>query len=419
MAEIGQSQRNLWYHRGFLLLWGGQTISQLGSQVTTWALPLTAVFLLKATAGQMGLLVAVRNVSYLLVGLFAGAWVDRVRRRPLLIVTDIGRAVLLGTIPITALFGYLSMLQLYIVTFFTGLLAVLFDVAYLSFLPSLVSLDQLIEGNGKLEASVAAAGIAGPGLAGALVQLFTGPIAILADALSFVVSALSLTFIRVKELPPLIEERQSIWLEIREGLHTVIHYPILRTLAIGSGLFNFFDSILLTVYVLYLTKTIGATPLLIGIIIAISSSGGLLGALFAARVTHILGLGPALLGGVLLASVADCIIASASGPLLAAVLLVIVGEGSVQAGAVLYSINGVSLRQAIVPNRLRGRVNSVIRIISLGVVPLGALLGGFLGDRYGLRTTVFIAGGGTFLAFLWVLFSPVRQLRKQPSGNEA
>ncbi|GAC1614652.1 MAG: MFS transporter [Ktedonobacteraceae bacterium] len=419
MAEIGQSQRNLWYHRGFLLLWGGQTISQLGSQVTTWALPLTAVFLLKATAGQMGLLVAVRNVSYLLVGLFAGAWVDRVRRRPLLIVTDIGRAVLLGTIPITALFGYLSMLQLYIVTFFTGLLAVLFDVAYLSFLPSLVSLDQLIEGNGKLEASVAAAGIAGPGLAGALVQLFTGPIAILADALSFVVSALSLTFIRVKELPPLIEERQSIWLEIREGLHTAIHYPILRTLAIGSGLFNFFDSILLTVYVLYLTKTIGATPLLIGIIIAISSSGGLLGALFAARVTHILGLGPALLGGVLLASVADCIIASASGPLLAAVLLVIVGEGSVQAGAVLYSINGVSLRQAIVPNRLRGRVNSVIRIISLGVVPLGALLGGFLGDRYGLRTTVFIAGGGTFLAFLWVLFSPVRQLRKQPSGNEA
>ena len=205
MAELGQTRTRLWYHRGFLLLWSGQTISQLGSQITTWALPLTAIVLLKATASQMGLLVAVRNVSYLLVGLFAGVWVDRVKRRPLLIVTDIGRALLLGSIPIAALLGYLSMTQLYIVTFLTGLLAVLFDVAYQSFLPSLVARDQLVEGNSKLQASVAMAEIAGPGLAGVLVQLLTGPIAILTDTLSFVVSALSLALIRGKESPYLIE----------------------------------------------------------------------------------------------------------------------------------------------------------------------------------------------------------------------
>jgi len=414
MAQTGQAKSSLWHHRNFLLLWSGQSISQLGSQVTTWALPFTAVVLLKASAGQMGLLVVASYVAYLLVGLFAGVWVDRVKRRPLLIVTDIGRALLLGTIPVTALLGYLSMTQLYVVTFFIGLLSVLFDVAYQSFLPSLVARNQLIEGNSKLEASVAVAGIAGPGLAGVLVQLLTGPIAILTDALSFVVSALSLACIHVEESPPLIENKQHIWVEIGEGLRAVLHYPIIRVLAVGSGLFNFFDSLLLTVYLLYLSKTLGLTPSLIGIIIAISSVGGLIGTLSAAKVTRAVGLGPALLGGVLLASIAECIIASASGPLLLAVLLVIIGEASVQVGATLYGINALSLRQAIVPDSLQGRVSATLRIISVGVVPFGAILGGFLGDRYGLRTTVFIAGVGTLIAFLWVLFSPVRHLKEQP-----
>ncbi len=418
MAEIGQTRTSLWHHRGFLLLWSGQTISELGSQVTTWALPLTAVILLKATAGQMGLLVAVRYMSYVLIGLFAGVWVDRIKRRPLLIATDIGRALLLGSIPLAALHGYLSMIQLYIITFLTGLLAILFDVGYQSFLPSLVARDQLVEGNSKLETSVAIAGIAGPGLAGVLVQLFTGPIAIITDALSFVISALSLAFIRVKESPPLLEERRHIWLEIREGLRTVWHNPIVRTLAISSSLFNLFDSILLTIYVLYLTKTIGVMPLLVGIIIAISSIGSLLGALFAERITHVLGLGPTLLYSVLLASVAEWIIASANGPHLVAILLVIIGEASVQAGAVVYGINNVSMRQAVVPSLLRGRVNATVRILSIGVVPIGALLAGFIGDRYGLRIAVYIAGAGTFLAFLWIFFSPVRMLREQLSGGD-
>ena len=188
-------------------------------------------------------------------------------------------------------------------------------------------------------------------------------------------------------------------------------------LAIGSGLFNFFDSFLFTFYVLYLTKIIGVTPLLVGIIIAISSVGGLLGAIFVGRITRLLGLGRALLAGVLLASLGEFTIALAQGPMQLAILLVILGEGSVQVGAVLYGVNGLSLRQATVPNRLQGRVNATLRIIAVGVVPLGALLGGFIGDTYGLRTTVLVAGGGTLLAFLWVLFSPVRKLRERP--NEA
>ena len=164
---------------------------------------------------------------------------------------------------------------------------------------------------------------------------------------------------------------------------------------------------------LYLTKTIGVTPLLVGIIFAISSIGGLLGALLVGRVTRLLGLGPALLVGVLLASLGEFTIALAQGPQLLAILLVIIGEGSVQIGAVLYGVNGLSLRQATVPDRLQGRVGATLRIIAAGVVPLGALLGGFLGDTYGLRTTVLVAGGGTLLAFLWVLFSPVRKLREK------
>ncbi|HLZ62543.1 MAG TPA: MFS transporter [Ktedonosporobacter sp.] len=406
---------SLWRHYGFLLLWGGQSISQLGSQVTRWALPLTAVLFLKATPFQMGLLLALGNLPSLLAGLLAGAWVDRVRRRPLLIVTDIGRALMLGSIPVAAWLGLLSMLQLYLIAFLTGILTVVFNVAYRSFLPSLVERDHLVEGNSKLGASEAVAGIVGPGLAGGLVQWLSGPTAILGDAFSFLVSALSLALIRVQEKHlPEAQTPRHLWREIGEGLSTVFHHPILRTLAGVSGLFNFFDSLLMTVYVLYLTQTIGISAAQVGIVFAVGGIGGLLGALLASRVTGRLGLGPALLASVLLASVAELAIGVAGGPVLPGFLLVAIAEALVEAATTLYSINGVSLRQAIVPIQLQGRVNATMNVVAYGAIPLGALLGGLLGG-YGLRLTVLLAGGGVFLAFLWVLLSPVRHLHALPT----
>jgi MFS family permease len=401
----------LWRHRGFLLLWGGQTISQFGSQITQWALPLTAVLLLKATPGQVGILAAAGSLPILL-SLFAGVWIDRVRRRPLLIIADSGRALLLSTIPLAYWFGWLSMTQLYLVALFSGVLTILFDIAYRSFLPSLIAREQLVEGNSKLEAGRTLAGTAGPSLAGLLVQWFNGPAAILGDALSFVVSFLWLAFIRVREPVPNAGQRLDLRREIGEGLHTLVHHPLLRSLILASGIFNLFDSFLFAMYVPYLSRTLGAPPALIGLIMALGSAGGLLGALLAGRIPRAIGLGRTLFGSVLVAGVAELVIAMARGPLPIAALLVIIGEASVQVSASIYAINSLSLRQAIVPDRLQGRVNATARIIAEGGLPLGALLGGIIADHYGLRLSVLVAGCGTLFAFLVVLLSPVRSLSR-------
>jgi MFS family permease len=412
-SKLGVSPMSLWHHQGFLLLWGGQSISQIGSQITLSALPLIAILFLKATPNQMGFLVAAESAPYLLIGLLAGVWVDRIQRRYLLIAADVGRALLLGSIPVAAWFGQLSIAQLYFVGFLTGTLAVIFDVAYQSFLPTLIAHNQLIEGNSKLETTAAFAGIIGPGLAGGLIQLVTGPFVILIDVFSFVLSFLSLMLIDVREpFSTVMKIRQhfNFKCEAVEGLQTVLGHPILRAIAGGSGIFNFFYSALFTVYALFLTREIGMAPVLVGVVFAIGGVGGLLGALLTKHITKIVGLKFALLSGVFLASIAEILIGLATGPLLVATLMVIAGEALAQAGAVLYRINSVSLRQNIVPDRLQGRVNATVRVISLGVGPLGAIMGGILGNICGLRLTVLITGSGTLLAFLWVLIPFVQQL---------
>jgi len=406
----------LWREPNFLLLWGGQTVSLLGSQVTVWALPFTAIYALHAGAGQVGLLAAAGTAPSLLFGLLAGVWVDRVRRRPLLIAADLGRALLLGSIPLAAVQGWLTIGQLYVVAFLTGTLSVLFDVAYRSYLPSLVERAALTDGNSKLETSATIAAMTGPGLAGGLVQLITAPIAILADALSFIVSVLSLALIRTREITPSIpEQRRHILREIGEGLRAVLRHPILRALAASSGLFNLFDSLLMALYALYLTRVLGASAALAGLILVLGGIGGLIGATFAGRVTRRVGLGPAIIGGALIGGIAELVIGLATGPLWLAAVMVIAGEGCVQAGAAVYRINGVSLRQALVPDRLQGRINSTVRFISVGATPLGALLAAQIGTTYGVRPAVLLAGTGTLFAYLWVLFSPIRWLRTQPA----
>src|SRR6266571_4222971 len=273
----GFAFRGLWRHPDFVRLWAGQTISQFGTQISQLAIPLTAALVLNASPFEMGLLGAFEFAPFLLLSLFAGVWVDRTARRPVLIVADVGRALLLGSIPAAAFLGILHIEQLYVVGLLTGVLTVFFDVAYQSYLPVLVSREHLVEGNSKLEVSNSVAQIAGPGVAGALVQLITAPLAVLVDALSFIASVISLLLIHAPEPAP---ERHagsssSMWSELREGLGVVLDNPLLRSIAGCTGTSNLFGNALQALFVLYLTRDLGLPPAVIGLIYAVAGPGAL------------------------------------------------------------------------------------------------------------------------------------------------
>jgi MFS family permease len=411
---MARPSARLWRERNFLLLWGGQTISQFGSQLTIWALPLTAVLVLHASPLQTGLLTAASIAPYALAGLFAGVWVDRVRRRPLMIAADIVRALLLLSIPLAAWSGRLTLLHLYGVAVAMSLCAILFDVAYGAFLPSIVSRQLLLEANGKLEASTALARIVGPGLAGILVQLFSGPTALLADALSFVASFGSLSLIRVHEAREGFTGAQPpSWLrEVGQGVRLVAMHAALRPLAISAALFGWFDTMLVAIYVPYLVRELHIPAAILGGIFAVAGVGGLLGASLAATIANRVGLGRAMVGGMLVAALAEMVIAVAQGPILLAAALVTLGEAGVQAGDVVASIANRSARQMVVPDAIQGRVTATMRVLSSGFAALGAVVGGWVADSLGLRPTVVIAGVGTVAAAIWLWSSPVRRLRE-------
>jgi len=410
-----QAPGGLWRHANFLRLWTGQTISQFGTQITLLALPLTAALTLHATPAEMGILSATETAPFLLVGLFAGVWVDRLRRRPILLVTDCARGVLLFAIPLAALLDVLTIGLLYVVALLVGILTVFFDVVYQSFLPALVGREQLVEGNSKLEVSRSAAQIAGPGVAGGLVQLITAPMVIVVDATSFLISALFLAFVRVPEAAPAPRaERQTVWNDIGEGLHVVVGNPLLRAIAGCTGTGNLFGNMQLAVFVLFLTRTLGIGPGLLGLIYAVGSIGALVGALSAGRIARALGVGRAIIIAGAAGNIGWLLVSFLGGSVtLSASLLMAIWFFSSISGMV-YNITQVSLRQAITPDHLLGRMNATMRFIVWGTLPIGALIGGALGSVIGLRPTILIGAIGQCLAFLWVFFSPVRALREQP-----
>jgi MFS family permease len=408
----------LWRHSEFRKLWAGQTISLFGTEVSLLAIPLTAALVLNASPAQMGLLGAFEFAPFLLLSLFAGVWVDRMYRRPVLIVADVGRALLLGSIPAAAFLGVLRIEQLYVVGLLTGVLTVFFDVAYQSYLPVLVSREHLVEGNSKLEVSRSVAQIAGPGIAGALVQLITAPVAVLVDALSFVASVISLLLIRVKEPVPVHQDGEttgSIWSELREGLGVVLGNPLLRSIAGSTATSNLFGNGLQAIFVLYMTRELGLQPAIVGLIYAASGPGALLGALVAGEASRRFGLGATIIGSMVLTQTANLLIPLASGSLPVLTAILMLASFLVGIGNPVYNINQVSLRQAITPDRLQGRMNASMRFIVWGTIPLGSLLGGALGQTLGLWPTLVAMTLCGLLAPLWVLFSPVRQLRVQPA----
>lgn len=412
-------QEGLYRNSDFIKFWSGQSISLVGSQVTALALPLTAAITLQATAMQMGVLTAIQYAPFLLIGLFVGVWVDRLRRRPILIAANLGRGLLLGLIPVAALLGVLNIGQLYALGFLTGVLTVFFDVAYVSYLPGLVGREQLVEGNSKLQISFSTAAFVGPGLAGVLVQWLTAPVAIAVDAVSFFVSAVFLCLIRRHEPEPPPVSQRGVWSEIREGLRPLISDPITLAIMVGTATSNFFINLQIAVRLLYITRDLRLGPAMLGFMFATASIGGLVAAVFARKISRFAGIGPTLICTQLLVGISALALPLAGGGYWTIIIIIMASMVLWGFAMMTYDITEISFRQFITPDTLLGRVSASRRLVTWGVALPGALLGGVLGETLGFRTTLFIGGGGVVCAALWTIFSPTRNLYHTTAGMAA
>jgi len=420
---VSQRPAGLLRNTDFVRLWTAETISQFGSQVSGLAIPLIAATLLQVTPFEFGLLATIQFLPFILLSLPAGVWVDRLRRRPILIVGDLGRAVALVSIPIAFALGDLTIWQLYIVGFIVGCLTVFFDVAYQSYLPALVERDELVEGNSKLEISRSAAAVVGPGFTGLVIGLIGAATAVIFDVVSFVLSAFFIWRIRRVETDPKLtatgepaEPGLGMRREVAEGLRYVLGNRYLRSIAACTGTSNLFFNMMGAILILYAVREIGIGAAGIGFVISIGALGFLAGAFLANRIATRIGVGPTIVITAFASFPAALLIAAAPAayaiPLF---VLAFIIEGVAQ---VVYNINQVSFRQAITPGRMQGRMNATMRFVVWGTIPIGSLLGGALGGIIGLHETIWLAAIGQVIPFLFVLFSPVRGIGAMPAPSD-
>ena len=403
----------LLHHRDFRLLWGGETVSELGSQVSLLAIPLLAVGTLHATTFEMGLLTAASTAAFLIVGLPAGVWVDRLRRRRVMIVADGGRVLALGSIPIAYALGGLTLVQLFVVTLASGILTVFFDVAYQSYLPTLVGRQRLVEGNAKLTGSAQVAAVAGPSMAGGLVQAIGSSATVAVDSASFLVSAVAVGVIRTPEPKPTVPAggHPRLLHGIAEGLRFVFGNTLLRAIAATTATANLFGGIAAAVEIVFLVRQVHASPGEIGLLFALAGVGGVVGAFAAGPIARRVGGARATIIGIGASAGALLIPLTTTG---AGLLYFGFGLFLVSFAATVYNVNQVSFRQRLCPDRLLGRMNATMRFVVWGVLPIGALIGGVLGAAFGLRTTLWVGALGQALAGVWLLASPMRSLRDFP-----
>jgi MFS family permease len=403
-----RGRSGLWSHPDFVRFWTADSLSWIGTQVSQLALPLIAAVTLDASAFQVGALAAAGQAPLFLLGLFAGAWVERRKRRPILIAADFCRALLLLIIPFAALLDALSMPLLYVVAFCVGIFTVFFDVSYLSYLPALVGRDRLVEANSKLEASASGAQVIGPFIGGVLVGILTAPFAMLVDACSFVGSAFFLRRIETAEPEPEAPAvEQSIWRQIGDGLRYVGHEPTLRALAGCSAVTNFAGWVFLAVYILFMERELGLGATAIGLVFASGGVGALIGSLLAERLATRFGTGWTLVGSQFGFGVTGLLVPLAVLIPSVALPLVVAAEFLQWLMLLIYAVNAVSLRQRITPDAYLGRVNATFTFVARGVVPLGSLTGGVLGGLIGLPMTLVVGEIGMFLAVGWLLASPL------------
>lgn len=404
---------SLWRHPDFVRLWIGQTISRLGSVVTRTAMPLVALLVLNAGPFELALIVVLESAGRLVVGLIAGAWVDRLRRRPVLIADDIARAALLLWIPVAHALGVLRIEHLYVLAFLQAVLAVLFDAAYPAYVPTLIGRDRLVEGNSRLAMSSSIAEIGGPGFAGALVQIVGAPLAMLVDAASFLVSAISLGSIRTREPAPAPREvARRIIDEVAEGLAAVRRHAVLRPIALQSVPDHFFGAFYAVLYSLFLLKELHLDPFLLGIVISAGGVGSLIGSLFAAGLIARLGIGPAMIATFVAASAIGILTPLAQGPVALATLMVflpqLIGDG-------LKTVDGIaeiSLVQGVTPDHVLGRVNATLDVLAHGVAyPVGAVAAALVAEAIGVRGAIALAWAGMSLSVLFLVLSPIPRIR--------
>ena len=394
-------------------MWGGQSISLVGTQISYLAVPLVAALVLDASPEQMGVLAALQYLPWFLLGLPAGVWVDRWPKRVLLIVTDAGRAVAIATIPVAYALGHLGLTQLFAVSFVVGILTVFFEVGYPAYVPELVAEDDLLPANSLFEASRSLAYVGGTGLGGVLVQAVGAPFAMVTDAGSFLVSAVSMLAIRkrdvVRSRPDHAGGRARAFRhELWEGVRALAGHRMLLPISLCNAMANFFITCQLALYVLFVTRELRLSPAALGVIFALGGVGAFLGSAAAARLGSRLGIGVTLVGAALTVG-AGILIASGAGlwgtpPLLLALVARFLFHGALP----VFNVTEVSLRQLLMPADLRGRILATGRFLESGVTPVGAIAGGLMGTALGLRPALAVAGLGVAAASLWILLSPVR-----------
>jgi MFS family permease len=400
----------------FVKLWSALSISLMGSAVTTLALPLIAARTLHASALQMGILAAAGQAPYLLFSLAAGAWVDRIRRRPLLIASDVASAVLLLSIPIAAIFGTPPYLLLCGVAFGVGTFTVITEVAHYAYVPTLVGRSQLTPCNSRLQISHSVANTGGPGIAGILIQLVGAAVAVLADAVSFLVSAVLLRAIRKPEEDVQLEEEPANLVQsVRDGLRMLLRHPLLRPIILITAPAGFFETGLLALYILYASRYLHLSPLLIGLTFAAGGVGAIPGAILAERAGSWFGVGPTIIGGYALAGAAALLIPLAGGPLAVVAIVLMVSKALNGITDTAANIHQWTLRQTVTPDRLAGRVTAGQRFLVYGACALGAVASGVVGSTVGVRAALFVFAIGMIVSPLVGVFTALRSVREQPA----
>jgi MFS family permease len=418
-AQSARDQTTLWRNGSFRWLWLGQGVSQVGSQLSSLAVPVLAVTLLGATEWQVGILGAAQTAAFLLVGLPAGAWIDRVRKRRVLIAADLVRAIALAFVPLLWFTGTLEIWHTYLIAAVLGVATVFFDVSYQSFIPVLLPSNQIGAANSRLEATSQVASIGGPGLGGALLSVVSAPVLLLGDAVSYLVSAVSLWRVRDTEVLHRPEQRVSLRSDIAEGLRFVFGHPILRRIVGTTAASNLFGTLVTTLNAILILRILGLGPVGLGVIFSVGSVGGLLGALATPWLTKRIGEGTAVSVSAIAFGITIFAMPIAGSLPRFALPILIVGTFLEYFLVLVYNITQVTMRQRLTPPRLLGRMNASIRFVVWGVLPIGSLIAGVLGTAIGVLPTMWIGAGGAFFAAVFVLFSPITRMKQLPSDQLA
>jgi MFS family permease len=416
-VNTGRS-RSLWRNTDFTKLWGGETLSQVGSQITLLVLPLIAILHLGAGPEQLGWLRAAQTAPVLVVALLAGVWLDNHRRRPLLVLTNLGRAALLSSIPLLFLADRLTLTAVLVISALIGALTVCFDIGYVSYLPTLVERDQLVQANSRLESTYSIAEIGGPGLGGLLVGVLVAPFVLLVDAATYVFAAVGIGRIERTEPRPPQPEPRSLWQDVRDGLQLTFGNGHLRVLAAQSAVFNCFEQAILTLYLLYGIEVLGLSAGLLGGLLAAGSVGALVGALAAGRIGRRTGSGAVTVLAMALGSVSLFGVPAATGAPATTITVLLTGLVLHGAGLAVFNIYALSIRAEIVPSSRLSRVTASYRLVIDGAIPLGGLLGGYLGALTGLRNAMWLCAGGLTISCVFFAFSRMRHYRT-PDADHA